>query len=137
MCILLIHIWPGSFQDDLDETSGGSDDELPDLRLTDSRHLETLAQGIAGAVSEDDLLSPDKLAHKKRAREVASILGDEEQKKATAGMAGETPEERQARTFWRESHRYVVLDLNGMVGQGWLGRIANAIKGRIPDLTQH
>ncbi|GAA5913021.1 uncharacterized protein JCM6883_000490 [Sporobolomyces salmoneus] len=114
--------------DDLDASSGESGDDLPDLRLDHTKHLDTLAQGIAGAVSEDDLLSPDKLAHKRRAKEVASILGDEEKKKAKAGLAGETSEERQARTIWKDSHRYEVLNVDEMKGEGWIGEIAKAIK---------
>jgi len=122
-----------TLQDDLDKDSEDSDDgDLPNMNLADSKRLDTLAQGIAGAVSEDDLLSPDKLAHKKRATEVANILGDEEKKKKDgAGMVGETSEERTARTIWKSSHRYEPLDLKSMKGEGWLGSVASAIKGSL------
>ncbi|GAA6005509.1 hypothetical protein JCM11491_003666 [Sporobolomyces phaffii] len=121
--------------DDLDEKSGASGDEedLPDLNLDDSKRLTTLAQGIAGAVSEDDLLSPDKLAHKRRAKEVASFLGDEATKKAKAGKAGETREERQARTIWRDVHHYSAFEANAVTGKGWLGRVATAIRDGLKD----
>jgi len=122
-----------TMQDDLDKDSQNSDDEdLPNMNLADSTRIDTLAQGIAGAVSEDDLLSPDKLAHKKRATEVANILGDEEKKKKSgAGMVGETVEERKARTIWKSSHRYEPLDLKSMKGEGWLGDVASVIKGSL------
>ncbi|GAA5984236.1 hypothetical protein JCM5350_002875 [Sporobolomyces pararoseus] len=118
----------GNSDDELDRTSDNSDEDLPDLNFNNSTHLDTLAQGIAGAVSEDDLLSPDKAAHKKRAREVASILGDEEKKKLKAGLAGETPEERQARTIWRDSYRFEAFDAEVLKGEGWIGQIAAAIR---------
>ncbi|GAA5948713.1 hypothetical protein JCM3765_004982 [Sporobolomyces pararoseus] len=118
----------GNSDDELDKESENSDEDLPDLNLNNSAHLDTLAQGIAGAVSEDDLLSPDKAAHKKRAREVASILGDEEKKKLKAGLAGETPEERQARTIWDDPYRYEVFDAEVLRGEGWIGQVAAAIK---------
>jgi hypothetical protein len=105
------------------------------LNINDSKRLDTLAQGIAGAVSEDDLLSPDKLAHKRRAKEVANILGDELKKKAKAGKTVETAEERQARTIWKDSHRYEVFDLELLKGEGWLGQVASAIKGELFPLV--
>ena len=124
-------------QDELDRGSDNSDEDLPDLNFNNSTHLDTLAQGIAGAVSEDDLLSPDKAAHKKRAREVASILGDEEKKKLKAGLAGETPEERQARKIWRDSYRFEVFDAEVLKGEGWIGQIAAAIRGKSSSLSSY
>ncbi|GAA6064599.1 hypothetical protein JCM10212_000510 [Sporobolomyces blumeae] len=114
--------------DDLDDASDDSDEELPSLSMTDSKRLDTLASGIAGNVSEEDLLSPDKRANKRRAREVADILGDEVKKKA--GLAGESNEDREARTMWRDVAETTVdaLEVEAFRGEGWLGRMTQLLR---------
>ncbi|GAA5910002.1 hypothetical protein JCM5296_004377 [Sporobolomyces johnsonii] len=123
-------------QDDLDNSSHSSedDDDLPStLSLgTSSATLNTLAAGLTGlpsALDDDDLPSPDKLAGKKRAREMANLLGDEARNRTEGGMAGETEREREARTVWGGGMNGI-KELTGekWVGKGWPGRIAEAMR---------
>ncbi|GAA5934055.1 hypothetical protein JCM1841_006472 [Sporobolomyces salmonicolor] len=123
-------------EDDLDISSDSSedDDDLPSaLSLgTSSAALNTLAAGLTGfplALDDDDLPSPDKLAGKKRAREMADLLGDEARNRTEGGIAGETESEREGRRVWGDG-KLGVEKLTGeeWVGTAWRGRVAEAMR---------
>ncbi|GAA5885777.1 hypothetical protein JCM5296_000141 [Sporobolomyces johnsonii] len=123
-------------EDDLDNSSHSSeeDDELPSTLSLDasSAALNALAAGLTGlpsALDDDDLPSPDKLAGKKRAREMANLLGDEARNRTEGGMAGETEREREARRVWGGGMDGVE-ELTGQewVGEAWRGRVAEAMR---------
>ncbi|GAA5917193.1 hypothetical protein JCM5296_006963 [Sporobolomyces johnsonii] len=128
------NIHDSELQDDLDNGSPTSEDDLPSkLSLgTSSSALNTLAAGLTGlpsALDDDDLPSLDKLAGKTHVREMADLLGDEARNRTEGGMAGETETEREARTVWGGGMNGIE-ELTGekWVGKGWRGRIAQAMR---------
>ncbi|GAA5929177.1 uncharacterized protein JCM15063_004074 [Sporobolomyces koalae] len=112
--------------DELDLSDDG--DDLEDLGAQVAGQLNTLAYGIAGGVSDDELGSPNKRACFEQARAVNVIMQDEASSRARAALAGETTESRQNRTIWTNSQRCEAFDVEALTGQGWLGRVASAIK---------
>ncbi|GAA5844751.1 hypothetical protein JCM9279_002908 [Rhodotorula babjevae] len=117
----------GLDDDDLDNRS---DDSLPPLDTS----LVSHALHGADVSDDDDLPAPSRAAASKRAQAVERLLLEERGAVRQRLARGETADERARRVVWPSREKRVPqLETAEWVGEGWRGKVAQALKDGLAD----